>query len=457
MPVSVFRQTSSYSSRSISSVSSSLKSEMQSGGNGQSLVSIVGLNRAPSMYGGSGGYGCRISESVFSSGSLITDEKLTMQNLNDRLSSYLDKVRALESGNRKLELQIREFCEKKASPDSKDFTRYFNTISELRAQITEEFKNHQRIFLQLENAHLAYEDFRTKYEVEMTACMVVEAEVASLRAVRDQMTLNRSELEMQIEDMKEELAKMKRSHEKEMHELRNQQTGSVNVEVDSAESVDLTQVLQEMREQYESLVQKKKQEVEKWFQSKVATLQKQVITQKTEVNTHQKELSDLKNTYHSVEISLQSEQSQTQYMEQSIEEISGRYCARLSQLQVTIILLETELYQLRTSIEQQQAEYNQLLDIKMRLEQEIAEYRRLLGGEYEQKKTVVISQTLQTVEQVEQVEQLEQVEQVEQVEEVEEVEEYKPHIERRVKVITEEIVDGVVVASSVDIKVEDIQ
>lgn len=48
----------------------------------------------------------------------------------------------------------------------------------------------------------------------MTACMVVEAEVASLRAVRDQMTLNRSELEMQIEDMKEELAKMKRSHEK---------------------------------------------------------------------------------------------------------------------------------------------------------------------------------------------------------------------------------------------------
>lgn len=58
----------------------------------------------------------------------------------------------------------------------------------------------------------------------------------------------------------------------EMHELRNQQTGSVNVEVDSAESVDLTQVLQEMREQYESLVQKKKQEVEKWFQSKVGGL-----------------------------------------------------------------------------------------------------------------------------------------------------------------------------------------
>lgn len=56
----------------------------------------------------------------------------------------------------------------------------------------------------------------------------------------------------------------------EMHELKIQQTGSVNVEVDSADSVDLTKVLQEVREQYETLVQKNKLELEKWFQSKVS-------------------------------------------------------------------------------------------------------------------------------------------------------------------------------------------
>lgn len=54
-----------------------------------------------------------------------------------------------------------------------------------------------------------------------------------------------------------------------MCHLRAQHGGSVNVEVDSAESVDLTKVLTEMRQQYESLMEKNKFELEKWFQTKV--------------------------------------------------------------------------------------------------------------------------------------------------------------------------------------------
>lgn len=47
------------------------------------------------------------------------------------------------------------------------------------------------------------------------------------------------------------------------------QTGAVNVDVDSTESVDLNRVLQEVREQYEGVVAKNKQELDKWFQAKV--------------------------------------------------------------------------------------------------------------------------------------------------------------------------------------------
>lgn len=54
-----------------------------------------------------------------------------------------------------------------------------------------------------------------------------------------------------------------------MRLLRVQQSGTVNVEVDSTESVDLTKVLEEMREQYESVVVKNKLELEKWFKAKV--------------------------------------------------------------------------------------------------------------------------------------------------------------------------------------------
>lgn len=54
-----------------------------------------------------------------------------------------------------------------------------------------------------------------------------------------------------------------------MRLARIQQTGNVNVEMDSTESVDLTKVLDEMREQYEAVTAKNKLELEKWFQSKV--------------------------------------------------------------------------------------------------------------------------------------------------------------------------------------------
>lgn len=55
----------------------------------------------------------------------------------------------------------------------------------------------------------------------------------------------------------------------ELRLQRMQHSGTVNVEVDSTESVDLAKVMEEMREQYEALVRKRKMELEEWFKSKV--------------------------------------------------------------------------------------------------------------------------------------------------------------------------------------------
>jgi acidic type I keratin len=64
----------------------------------------------------------------------IQSEKETMQDLNDRLASYLDRVRSLETDNRRLESKIREHLEKRG-PQVKDWGHYFKTIEELRAQV----------------------------------------------------------------------------------------------------------------------------------------------------------------------------------------------------------------------------------------------------------------------------------------------------------------------------------
>ncbi|POI19291.1 hypothetical protein CIB84_016964, partial [Bambusicola thoracicus] len=140
-------------------------------------------------------------------------EKETMQNLNDRLAAYLDKVRALEEANTDLEVKIREWYKKQGPGPERDYSPYYRTIEELRSKILAATVENANIVMQIDNARLAADDFRTKFETEQALRMSVEADINGLRRVLDELTLSRADLEMQIENLKEELAYLKKNHE----------------------------------------------------------------------------------------------------------------------------------------------------------------------------------------------------------------------------------------------------
>ncbi|XP_009571677.1 PREDICTED: keratin, type I cytoskeletal 20 isoform X2 [Fulmarus glacialis] len=352
--------------------------------------------QAPSVYGGAGGYGTRISTrtnygqgfggnfqlNLTGNDVLLTgNEKSTMQNLNDRLASYLEKVRSLEKANSLIEKQIKEWYEKNTTDIRHDYSSYFKTIEDLQNKIGAAQLENARLVLQIDNAKLAADDFRLKYENEHLLRQSVESDINGLMQVRDDLTLTKSDLESQIESVNEELAFLKKNHEEDIDRLRKQVGGSVNVEVDAAPSIDLATIMENMRQQYEEMAGKNRQEAKEQFEKQTEELNREVAINVEQLQAQRREITDQRQIFHGLELELQSQLNMKKSLEDTLAETEAHYSYQLTQIQEAVANLEAQLRQLRADMEGQSNEYSILLDIKTRLEMEIATYRRLLEGE----------------------------------------------------------------------------
>ncbi|XP_067265341.1 keratin, type I cytoskeletal 18 [Chanodichthys erythropterus] len=353
-------------SRSFSS--SSLSSSMGSRGN---LFGAIG-NLANTM---------RPYVQINSSNFPQVDDKETMKGLNDRLGDYLSKVRLLEESNTKLEQQIKEALMRKGAESGRDWSAYERIIADLRNQIQEMTMGNARLFLQIDNARLASDDFKVKFESEQGMRQGVEQDLARLRKMLDDTYMGRMQLESQIESMREELAFLKKSHDEDVANLKSQISDcQVNVQMENKNSPDLNDTISNIRTQYERAVQKSREETEAWYQNKFDNITAEV-TQNTEaLQTAKTELNELRRQRQSLEIDLQALHNMIRSLEDSLHEVEAHYGQEVSGHNSQIMQLEGELGQVRAQVERQTAEYEALLNIKSKLEAEIATYHRLLEG-----------------------------------------------------------------------------
>ncbi|XP_033375938.1 keratin, type I cytoskeletal 16-like [Parus major] len=350
------------------------------GGGSYGGAACGGYGGGLSMGSLAGGFGGGFAGSCGPGGDLLLsgNEKVTMQNLNDRLAAYLEKVRRLEEENAQLEHHIREWYKKQAPNVSKDYSSYYQTIEQLQNQIISATVDNNRMLLDIDNSKMTADDFRMKYENELVIRQTVESDINGLRNLMDGLTTTRSSLESELETLKDELIALKRNHEEEMRQLQSQTGGDVSVEVNAAPGEDLTKILNDLRDEYEQIIAKNRKEVEQWYEVKIQEVNQQVTSSSQDIQASSHQLTELRREMQNLEIELQAQLSTKGSLENSLAETESRYSCLLQQIQGQVNSVEEELASIRCEMESQSQEYKMLLGIKTRLEQEIQQYRALL-------------------------------------------------------------------------------
>ncbi|XP_043322017.1 lamin-B2 [Cervus canadensis] len=358
-------------------------------------------------------------------------EKEELRELNDRLAHYIDRVRALELENDRLQLKISEREEVTTREVSGIKTLYEAELADarrvldetardraclqiemgkLRADLEEATKSAKKKEGELTVAQGRVRDLESVFhrsEAELAAALsdkrTLENDVAELRAqlakaedghavAKKQLekeTLMRVDLENRCQSLQEELAFRKDVFEEEVRETRRRHERRL-VEVDSSRQQEydfkMAQALEELRAQHDEQVRLYRLELEQTYQAKLDNAKLSSDQNDKAASAAREELKEARMRVESLSYQLSGLQKQASAGEDRIRELEETVAGERDKFRKMLDAKEREMMEMRDMMQQQLAEYQELLDVKLALDMEISAYRKLLEGEEERLK-----------------------------------------------------------------------
>ncbi|NXC34003.1 LAML3 protein, partial [Campylorhamphus procurvoides] len=353
-------------------------------------------------------------------------EKEELQQLNDRLAVYIERVQALEADNSALQQRL---AEQETGSDRElgclrlhyeaelaDARRALDDIAIERATLQVELgkigEEHRQLHirnskketdLNLAQARMRDLDAQLNAKEADLATALNENRTLEneLRELKDEvLTLNlsledttkhlhsemlrRVDLENNMKSLQEEMTFQKRLHEDELKETKRVHESRI-AEVESGRQRELesklTAALQGLRKQHEEQIQGYKEELERTFSAKVENAQLTARRNSESASAAQEELLETRKRVDTLVSQVNQYQSQNVALESKIKELQGLLDYDRDLHRRRMAEKEEEMAQTQRQAQAQLEEYEHLLDVKLALDLEISAYRKMLEGE----------------------------------------------------------------------------